>query len=67
MPSGSVYNWLAVAHSTLVILDYALRLQAAIQGNIGNTDRGYPGLAVGNEECVVVMRASKRTRRNSRS
>lgn len=34
MPPGPVYNWLAVAHSALVILDHALQYRAAQVGSI---------------------------------
>lgn len=34
MPPGSVYNWLAVAHSALAILDHALQYRAAQVGSI---------------------------------
>ncbi len=35
MPPGSVYNWLAVAHSALVILDHALLYRAAQVTRVG--------------------------------
>jgi hypothetical protein len=42
-PPGLVYNWLAVAHPALVILES--RSCTAIQGSTGNTGGGYPRLA----------------------
>ena len=36
MPPGPVYNWLAVAHSALVILDHALQYRAAQVTRIGS-------------------------------
>ena len=35
MPPGPVYNWLAVAHSALVILDHALQYRAAQVTRVG--------------------------------
>jgi hypothetical protein len=35
MPPGLVYNWLAVAHSALVILDHALEYRAAQVTRVG--------------------------------
>jgi hypothetical protein len=36
MPPGLVYNWLAVAHSALVILDHALQYRAARVTRVGS-------------------------------
>jgi hypothetical protein len=36
MPRGLVYNWLAVAHSALVILDHALQYRAARATRVGS-------------------------------
>ena len=35
MPPGPVFNWLAVAHSALVILDHALQFRAAQVARVG--------------------------------
>jgi hypothetical protein len=36
MPPGPLYNWLAVAHSALVILDHALQYRAAQVTRVGS-------------------------------
>jgi hypothetical protein len=39
MPPGPVFNWLAVAHSALVILDHALQYRAAQVTRVGGSIR----------------------------